>query len=43
MKAPEPNLTSITSAERLSASFLLRMLATISGIEPTVEVTSRSA
>ncbi len=43
MKAPEPNLTSSTRAERSSASFLLRMLATISGVEPTVAVTSRKA
>jgi len=43
MNAPEPYFTSNTSAVRLSASFLLRMLAVISGIELTVAVTSRKA
>ena len=43
MKAPEPTLTSSTSPSRSSASFLLRMLAAMSGMESTVAVTSRSA
>ena len=43
MNAPEPNLTSITSASSPAASFLDRIEATISGIDSTVPVTSRSA
>ena len=43
IKAPEPNFTSSTGAERLSASFLLMMLAVIRGIEATVAVTPRRA
>src|SRR5205085_7689396 len=43
MNAPEPVLTSITSPSSPSASFLLRMLAVIRGIDSTVPVTSRSA
>ena len=42
MKAPEPNFTSSTSASSDSASFLLMMLAVISGMQGTVPVTSRS-
>ena len=43
MNAPEPALTSITSASRPAASFLDRIEATISGIDSTVAVASRSA
>jgi hypothetical protein len=43
MKAPEPTLTSITSASSPAASFLERMDAVISGIDSTVAVTSRAA
>ena len=43
MNAPRPTFTSSTSASMPSASFLLRMLATINGIVSTVAVTSRSA
>ena len=43
MNAPEPTFTSSTSPSRSSASFLLRMLAAMSGMESTVAVTSRSA
>ena len=43
MKAPEPTLTSITSASSPAASFLDRIEATISGIDSTVPVTSRMA
>ena len=43
MKAPEPVLTSSTSADVPSAIFLLMMLEAIRGILSTVEVTSRSA
>ena len=42
-KAPEPALTSITSPSSPAASFLERMEATISGIDSTVAVASRSA
>ena len=41
MKAPEPNFTSKTSRSKFSASFLLMMLATMSGWLGTVPVTSR--
>ena len=43
MNAPLPNFTSSTSASSPSASFLLMMLAVISGIDGTVAVTSRRA
>ncbi len=43
MNAPEPTFTSSTSPSRSSASFLLRMLAAMRGMESTVAVTSRSA
>ena len=43
MNAPEPNLTSITSASSPAASFLDRIDATISGIDSTVPVASRIA
>jgi len=43
MNAPLPNFTSSTSRSRFSASFLLMMLATMSGCDGTVPVTSRSA
>ncbi len=43
MNAPPPALTSITSASREAANFLLRMLAVISGTDSTVPVTSRIA
>ena len=42
MKAPLPTLTSITSVSRPQASFLPRIEATISGIDSTVAVTSRT-
>ena len=42
-KAPEPTLTSITSASSPAASFLERIEATISGIDSTVPVASRMA
>ena len=41
MKAPRPNLTSRTRTSIPSASFLLRMLAQMSGMHSTVAVTSR--
>ena len=41
-KAPEPTLTSITSASSPAASFLERMDAVISRIDSTVAVTSRA-
>ena len=41
--APEPTLTSITSALSPAASFLDRIDATISGIDSTVPVASRIA
>src|SRR5688572_16674531 len=43
MNAPLPNFTSSTSASSDSASFLLMMLAVISGMLGTVVVTSRRA
>ena len=43
MNAPRPTFTSRTSASIPSASFLLRMLEAISGIDSTVAVASRSA
>ncbi len=43
MNAPRPTFTSSTSASMPSASFFDRMLATMSGIDSTVAVTSRSA
>ena len=43
MKAPEPTLTSSTSAPVPSAIFLLMIEEAISGIDSTVPVTSRSA
>ncbi len=43
MNAPRPNLTSRTSTSIPEASFLLRMLAQMSGMHSTVAVTSRSA
>ena len=43
MNAPEPALMSITSASSPAASFLDRIEATISGIDSTVPVASRSA
>ena len=43
MNAPLPHFTSKTSVCAPSASFLERMEATMSGIEATVPVTSRSA
>ena len=43
MNAPEPALTSITSASSPAASFFDRIEATISGIDSTVAVASRSA
>ena len=43
MNAPEPALMSITSPSSPSASFLDRIEATISGIDSTVPVASRSA
>ena len=41
--APEPTLTSMTSASRPAASFLDRIEPTISGIDSTVPVASRIA
>ena len=41
MNAPEPNFTSSTRRSSDSASFLLMMLATMSGCDGTVAVTSR--
>ena len=41
--APEPSLTSMTSAARPAASFLERIEATISGSDSTVPVASRTA
>ena len=41
--APEPTLTSITSASSPAASFFERIEAVISGIDSTVAVTSRIA
>ena len=43
MKAPDPTLTSSTSAPVPSAIFLLMIELAISGIASTVPVTSRSA
>ena len=43
MKAPLPHFTSSTRPCRPAASFLLRMLAMIKGIDSTVAVTSRMA
>ena len=43
INAPEPNLTSMTSASRPAASFLDRIEPTISGIDSTVPVASRIA
>ena len=43
MNAPEPTLTSSTSAPVPSAIFLLMIELAISGIASTVPVTSRSA
>jgi len=43
MKAPEPTFRSMTMARGPAASFLLMMLAVISGTQSTVPVTSRSA
>jgi hypothetical protein len=43
MNAPRPHLTSSTMASAPAASFLLMMLAAISGRLGTVPVTSRSA
>ena len=43
MKAPEPTLTSSTSAPVPSAIFLLMIDAAIIGMDSTVPVTSRSA
>ena len=43
MNAPEPALTSMTSASSPAASFFDRIEATISGIDSTVAVASRSA
>ena len=43
MNAPLPHFTSSTREPSPAASFLLRMLPVISGIEGTVPVTSRSA
>ena len=43
MNAPLPCFTSSTSASSPSASFLLMMLAVMSGIDGTVPVTSRRA
>ncbi len=43
MKAPDPVLTSSTSADAPSAIFLLMMLDAIKGMASTVPVTSRSA
>ena len=43
MKAPLPHLMSSARASSPSASFLLMMLAVISGTEATVAVTSRRA
>ena len=43
MNAPLPCFTSSTSASSHSASFLLMMLAVISGMLGTVAVTSRRA
>ena len=42
-KAPEPNLTSMTSASSPAASFFERIEATISGSDSTVPVASRIA
>ncbi len=42
MKAPAPVFTSSTSPVSPSASFLLMMLAAISGIASTVDVASRN-
>ena len=41
-KAPEPHFTSITSPSRPAATFLDRIELTISGIDSTVAVTSRT-
>jgi hypothetical protein len=43
MNAPRPNLTSRTRTSIPSASFLLSMLAQMSGMDSTVAVTSRRA
>ena len=43
MKAPRPTFTSSTSASMPSASFFDRIDATMSGMDSTVAVTSRSA
>ena len=43
VKAPDPNLISITSASTPSASFLDKMDEMISEVESTVAVTSRTA
>src|SRR4051794_5723093 len=43
MNAPEPTLTSMTSASRPAASFLDRIEATMSGSDSTVPVASRMA
>jgi hypothetical protein len=43
MKAPEPALTSSTSASSPAASFFDRMEAVMRSIDSTVEVTSRIA
>ncbi len=43
MNAPDPNFTSRTSPDAPSAIFLLMIELAISGIDSTVEVTSRSA
>ena len=43
MNAPEPTLTSSTSADVPSAIFLRMIELAISGIDSTVPVTSRSA
>ena len=43
MNAPEPTFTSRTMLWAPPASFLLMMLAAISGSDSTVPVTSRSA
>ena len=42
-RAPEPTLTSMTSASSPAASFFERIDAVISGSESTVAVTSRIA
>ena len=43
MKAPEPVLTSMTSASTPAARFFDRIEAVIKGIDSTVAVTSRIA